>query len=59
MKNALEACKIRLQWHLRRFKKIIGIYDKIFILKFETALNLVMAPTPKEVPKPEKRKTKK
>lgn len=29
MKNALEACKIRLQWHLRRFKKIIGIYDKI------------------------------
>jgi hypothetical protein len=29
MKNALEAYKIRLQGHLRRFKKIIGIYDKI------------------------------
>lgn len=34
MKNALEAYKIRLQWHLRRFKKIIGIYDKIFIAIF-------------------------
>ena len=33
MKNALEACKIRLQWHLRRFKKIIGIYDKILYNK--------------------------
>lgn len=35
MKNALEACKIRLQWHLRRFKKIIGIYDKIFYIQFD------------------------
>lgn len=34
MKNALEACKIRLQWHLRRFKKIIGIYDKILQGRF-------------------------
>ena len=33
MKNALEAYKIRIQWHLRRCKKIIGIYDKILALK--------------------------
>lgn len=39
MKNALEAYKIRLQGHLRRFKKIIGIYDKIFVLKYICILN--------------------
>ena len=39
MKNALEACKIRLQWHLRRFKKIIGIYDKILFEKYVKLIN--------------------
>lgn len=30
MKSAIKADKIRLEWHVRRLKKITEILDKIF-----------------------------
>lgn len=48
MKNALEACKIRLQWHLRRFKKIIGIYDKILYKIAYSSIVMLIASLAKE-----------
>ena len=33
MKSATKADKIRLSWHLKRFKKLIGVLHKILIIK--------------------------
>ena len=37
MKSATKADKIRLSWHLKRFKNLIGVLHKIFILKFSVS----------------------
>ena len=34
MKSATKADKIRLSWHLKRFKNLIGVLHKIFNKKY-------------------------